>query len=100
VIIALERRSDGSSTRRLSCLVFDEPQAVDLGKAPVFVDGRPAGYITSAAFGYHVGHSIAYALLPAAAMPGARRVDYFGERLPATVSSEPLFDPEMTRLRR
>jgi glycine/D-amino acid oxidase-like deaminating enzyme len=44
---------------------------------------------------------IAYAWLPAAlAEPGTNvHIDYFGERVPAVVAAEPLFDPEMTRLR-
>ena len=72
-----------------------------MGKEPVIVDGPPAGYVTSAAFGYSVGRSIAYAWLPAtAAAIGTRvAVRYFGEDLPATVSAEPLFDPGMERLR-
>ena len=45
--------------------------------------------------------SIAYAWLPAAAaVPGAAvQVEYFGERLPAVVAAEPLFDPEGKRMR-
>ena len=55
----------------------------------------------SAAFGYSVGCSIAYAWLPAAAAHAGRQVEieYFGERLPAVVAEEPLFDREMARLR-
>ena len=41
-----------------------------MGKEPVVVDGRPAGYVTSAAYGYRRA-PIAYAWLPAeAARPG------------------------------
>ena len=42
-------------------------QSVVLGPEPVFVDGQPAGYVTSAAFGHTVGEPIAYAWLPATA---------------------------------
>jgi glycine cleavage system aminomethyltransferase T len=72
-----------------------------LGKEPVFADGLPAGYITSAAYGYSVGRSIAYAWLPAeVSTPGrAVEIEYFGERLRAVVAAEPLFDREMARLR-
>ena len=57
--------------------------------------------MTSAAFGFSVGRSIAYGWLPAeAAVTGAAvEIESFGERLPATVASEPLFDPAMSRLR-
>ena len=73
-----------------------------LGKEPVLVDGVPAGYVTSAAHGYTIGRTIAYAWLPAhAAEPGtAVEIEYFGSRLAATVAVEPLVDPQMTRIRR
>jgi glycine cleavage system aminomethyltransferase T len=98
---ALEGRSDETATRRLACLVLDDPTNVVMGKEPVIVDGRAVGYVTSAAFGYTVGRSIAYAWLPAGAAAVGTRVAirYFGEDLPATVSAEPLFDPGMERLR-
>ena len=87
--------------RRLSCLVLDDGGTVTMGKEPVRHDGRAVGYVTSGAFGYSVGESIAYAWLPAhLALPGTRvEVESFGVALPATVSAEPLFDPQMGRLR-
>ncbi len=87
--------------RRLVALLLDDPLAVVMGKEPVYADGTPVGYVTSAAYGYTIGASIAYAWLPRAATPGTRvTVGYFGEQLPATVTEEPLFDPKMTRIRR
>jgi glycine cleavage system aminomethyltransferase T/glycine/D-amino acid oxidase-like deaminating enzyme len=97
---ALAGRSPETTTRRLACLTLDEPTDVVLGKEPVYLDGGPAGYVTSAAFGYTVGRTVAYAWLPARAVPGtAVEVEYFGRRLPATVQTEPLVDPTMTRIR-
>jgi dimethylglycine oxidase len=98
---ALEGRSEDTATRRLACLILDDPTAVVMGKEPVIVDGSAVGYVTSAAFGYSVGRSIAYAWLPASAAAIGTRVAirYFGEDLPATVTAEPLFDPGMERLR-
>jgi glycine cleavage system aminomethyltransferase T len=88
-------------TRRLSCLTIDDRRSVVLGHEPVYLDGRPAGYVTSAAFGHTVGAPIAYAWLPASAVPGtAVEIEYFGRRIPATVAAEPLVDPEMARIRR
>src|SRR5439155_16449418 len=94
---ALERRGS-AVTRRLTCLTLDR---VVMGKEPVYVDGRSVGYVTSAAYGYSVGAPVAYAWLPApAAVPGtAVEVEYFGARVPAVVAAEPLYDPEMARLR-
>ncbi|ASR37919.1 sarcosine dehydrogenase [Prauserella marina] len=98
---ALVGRSSATAKRRLSCLTIPDRQAVVLGSEPVFAEGKPAGYVTSAAYGYTTGLNIAYAWLPSEyAMPGTRLgIEYFGETVPAVVADEPLFDPDMTRLR-
>jgi glycine cleavage system aminomethyltransferase T len=88
-------------TRRLSCLTIDDGHTVVLGSEPVYLDGSPAGYVTSAAFGHTVGVPIAYAWLPATATVGTQvEIGYFGRRVRATVAAEPLVDPEMLRIRR
>jgi glycine cleavage system aminomethyltransferase T/glycine/D-amino acid oxidase-like deaminating enzyme len=87
--------------RRLVPLLFDDPAHVVLGKEPVFAGDQPVGYVTSAAYGHSIDASIAYAWLPAAsATPGTPvQVAYFDRRYPAVVAAEPLFDPEMKRIR-
>jgi glycine cleavage system aminomethyltransferase T len=97
---ALEGLSEDTVDRRLRCLVIDRTQSVVLGKEPVFHQGRPAGYVTSAAYGYTVGKPIAYSYLPSSVQIGdAVEIEYFGTRIPATVTADPLYDPEMKRLR-
>ncbi|MBT2479314.1 FAD-dependent oxidoreductase [Streptomyces sp. ISL-94] len=97
---ALERRA-ADVRRRLTCLTIDDPRAVVMGKEPVYDDGRPVGYVTSAAYGYTIGKGIAYAWLPAELATAGRalRIGYFDQRVPAVVAEEPLFDPSMSRLR-
>ncbi len=87
--------------RRLVALRLTGHGDTAMGKEPVLVDGRYAGYVTSAGYGYSLGHGIAYAWLPAAAADAGTEVEiqYFDRRLPAVVAAEPLFDPKMTRLR-
>ena len=98
---ALDGKSAGTVSRRLACLTVDDDSSVVLGHEPVFLDGRPAGYVTSAAFGHTIGRTVAYAWLPADAVPGTPvEIGYFGRRIRATVATEPLVDPGMTRLRR
>ncbi|MBW3601239.1 MAG: FAD-dependent oxidoreductase [Actinobacteria bacterium] len=97
---AVERRRQEGASSRLSCLTIDDG-AVVMGHEPVHAGGRPAGFVTSAAYGHTVGRSIAYAWLPAElAVEGASvEVEYLAERHPATVSPDPLFDPTMRRMR-
>ncbi|MFF9817590.1 FAD-dependent oxidoreductase [Streptomyces sp. NPDC014006] len=97
---ALELRK-ADVRRRLTCLTIDDPQAVVLGKEPVYAGERAVGYVTSAAYGYTIGKGIAYAWLPAElATPGTTvHIGYFDQRIEAVVAEEPLFDPTMSRLR-
>ena len=97
---ALQGVSDSTIGRRLACVVIDDGCSVVLGREPVFLDGQPVGYVTSAAFGHTVAAPIAYAWLPASATPGTQvEIQYFDRRIAATVAAEPLVDPEMKRIR-
>ncbi|SLI24073.1 glycine cleavage system T protein (aminomethyltransferase) [Mycobacteroides abscessus subsp. bolletii] len=92
--------SDATVERRLACLTIDDGRQVVMGSEPVFLDGTPVGYVTSAAFGHTVGVPIAYAWLPATAVPGTNvEIQYFDRRVRATVATEPLVDPEMKKIR-
>jgi glycine cleavage system aminomethyltransferase T len=97
---ACERRRAARPARRLACLTVDDGTVL-MGKEPVWAGGRPVGFVTSAAYGYSVGASIAYAWLPAelAGEGTAVEVEYFGARHAATVAPDPLFDPGMARMR-
>jgi len=98
---AVVRRAE-SVRRRLTCLTVDDPAGVVLGKEPVFAGEECVGYVTSAGYGYRVGRGIAYAWLPSdLAQPGQQvRIGYFERRIPAVVTPEPLYDPDMDRMRR
>jgi glycine cleavage system T protein len=91
----------GEPTRRLACLVLDEPKSVVLGSEPVRFEGRPLGRVTSGGFGYSIESSIAYAYLPAElVVPGIRvSVGIFGRDVGAEVRAEPLFDPGNQKVR-
>jgi glycine cleavage system aminomethyltransferase T len=88
-------------TRRLSCLVLDDPRSVALGSEPVRVDGKIAGRVTSGGYGYTVGRSIAYAYVPVSeAIPDRPvEVEIFGEWVGGVVADEPIFDPDGERIR-
>jgi glycine cleavage system aminomethyltransferase T/glycine/D-amino acid oxidase-like deaminating enzyme len=85
----------------LRSIVFDDPAAVALGKEPVYVDGRCAGYVTSAGYSATIGRTIAYAWLPVKTQVGDPvDVDYRGTRFTAVVHAEPVVDPDMARIKR
>ncbi|MGH2596975.1 MAG: glycine cleavage T C-terminal barrel domain-containing protein, partial [Actinomycetota bacterium] len=98
---ALEHAVAAGLTRKLSCLTLTDARAMTLGNEPVFHDGRVVSRVTSGGIGYTVGRSIAYAYLPVElALAGTScEVEVFGERVPANVTNEPLWDPKGERIR-
>jgi glycine cleavage system aminomethyltransferase T/glycine/D-amino acid oxidase-like deaminating enzyme len=87
-------------TRRLRCLVLEDPRSVALGNEPVRVEGEVRGRVTSGGYGYTVERSIAYAYLPAEIELGTTvEVDIFGAWVAGEVTREPLFDPRGERVR-
>ena len=98
---AFEALDPAAITRKLVCLVFDNPEHVLMGKEPVFVNGVPSGYTTSSYFGHSIGKQIAYAWLPIGhtTLGTQVTVKYFDSMYSAVVSDDPQFDPSMSRLR-
>jgi 4-methylaminobutanoate oxidase (formaldehyde-forming) len=98
---ALERIKAEGVTRRLCCLVVDDPRAVALGGEPLLDGERVLGRVTSGGYGYSVRQSIAYGYLPVAyATPGTQvEVQLFGTRYGATVMKEPLYDPKNEKIK-
>ena len=99
---ALQRILDGGGPEaRLACLTLDDPTDVVMGKEPILHGGRVVSHVTSAAYGYSIGRGIVYGYLPVElAVEGTPlEVEYFGDRLAATVAAEPLWDPKGERLR-
>jgi len=87
--------------RRLCCMTLDDPETVVLGKEPIMDGERALGYVTSANYGHTIGRGVVYGYLPASHTSPGTSVDvlYFGERLPATVATEPLYDPQGRKMR-
>jgi glycine cleavage system aminomethyltransferase T/glycine/D-amino acid oxidase-like deaminating enzyme len=87
--------------RKLCCLTFDDRDAVALGNEPIMVGDECIGQLTSANFGYSVGRFIGYGYLPAghAELGSHLEVEHGGHRFGATVAPDPLFDPQMTRMK-
>ncbi|KAF5857434.1 hypothetical protein ETB97_005781 [Aspergillus alliaceus] len=96
---AIQRVSRQAPTRRLRCLTVNDGRSMVLGKEPVFYKDKAVGYVTSAAFGYTVRKPVVYAWLPSNVAEGQIvEIEYFGRRIQATVTAEPLYDPQMSRL--
>jgi 4-methylaminobutanoate oxidase (formaldehyde-forming) len=94
------QRSQGRS-RKLCCLVLEDPVSVVLGGEPIRHGDAIVGRVTSGGYGYTVEQSIAYAYLPfAQTTPDTPlAVEVFGEWVPAHPVREPLWDRKGERIR-
>jgi dimethylglycine dehydrogenase len=86
----------------LSCLVVDDAGADAHGHEPIYAPGaeRPVAYVASGGYGHTLERSLALAYLrPEQAEAGtALEVGILGERRPARVVEQPLYDPRAERL--
>jgi dimethylglycine dehydrogenase len=97
---ALLRQREEGLARRLACLAVDADGADPHGYEPVLDGERVLGYVTSGGFGHTVGTAIALSYLPVShTEPGTElAVSILGERRPARVLAEPLYDPANEKL--
>jgi 4-methylaminobutanoate oxidase (formaldehyde-forming) len=87
--------------QRLCTLTLGGAIGFIYGGEPIYVNGRIAGRLRSGGYGYTVGKNIGLAYLPVElAKPGTQlEVGVFGERIPAEVATDVLYDSQGVRLR-
>ncbi len=92
---------DGDLPWICAYLAVDVADADCLGSETVFMNGRRAGQVSSGGFGHCVKQSLAFAYIdPDCAAPGtALEVMILGERRPARVLADPVYDPASQRPR-
>jgi glycine cleavage system aminomethyltransferase T len=67
---------------------------------PIFMSGKNVGYITSAEFGWSVGHPVALAWLPIETKEGETvSIECGGRKVGAVVMPDAVFDPTGSRIR-
>ncbi|NNF64529.1 MAG: FAD-dependent oxidoreductase [Acidimicrobiia bacterium] len=90
---------DEALSKQLVCMTLEN--GTPMGYEPVLSGDEVVGYVTTGNMGYSVGTYIAYAYVDSRhATPGTElTVEYFAEGFPAVVVEEPLFDPEMKRMK-
>jgi glycine cleavage system aminomethyltransferase T len=100
---ALRRQKTEGIRRKLCCLTLADGSAIAVSNEPIRAPGSDAvfGWVTSGGYGYSVAASIAYGYLPVeqARVGTELDVEILGERVPARVEREPLWDPAGARVR-
>jgi len=92
---------DNPPARKLVTLVVDAGEADVAADEPVWRGGEVVGFVTSGGYAHYVGESVALALIPRALAEDGEdfEIEILGERRPATLVGEPLFDPKGDRMR-
>jgi dimethylglycine dehydrogenase len=97
---ALKEKAEGVK-RRLSTFVVDAKDADVWGDEPIWLDGKVQGFVSSGGYAHHAKKSVAMGFLPVEAIKDGLKVEIeiLGEKRPAVLVSEALFDPKAERLR-
>lgn len=87
--------------KRLVTLTVDVEDADPAGFEPIWIGDRLVGHTTSGGYGHTTGKSIAMGYIDAAAIDANApyEVHILGERRPARLVTEALYDPAGTRMR-
>jgi dimethylglycine dehydrogenase len=99
---AIAEKNKPDALRRVSMIV-DATDADVLGDEPIWREGKVIGWVTSGGYGHCVARSLAQGYVPRAfaenTAVGSFEIEILGERRPATIIREPLFDPVGERMR-
>jgi len=87
--------------RRLCAFVVDAKDADVVAWEPIWLEGAVAGFCTSGGFSHGTGKSVAQGFLPADKIQDglAVEIEILGERRPAVLVTETLFDADGARMR-
>jgi len=96
---ALRAREAGPKVK-LVTLVVEADGADVVGDEAVWCDGAPLGWVTSGGYAHWSEKSVALAYLPVDVAGGAGKIEIeiLGDRKPAKLQPQPLFDPKRERM--
>ena len=100
----LEKKESGLNNRLVQFLLND-PEPLLYHNEPILRDGQIVGYLSSGAYGHHLGAALGMGYVPCqgesaqAVLASSYEIDVAGTRVPATASLKPLYDPTGERVR-
>jgi 4-methylaminobutanoate oxidase (formaldehyde-forming) len=104
---AVLARERAGLSRRLVQFLLADPRPLLYGNEAILRDGRVAGYLTSGAYGHHMGAAVGLGYVDCgphedadAVLASTYAIDVAGEEVAARASLAPLYDPRAERLRR
>lgn len=87
--------------RKLCTFTVEVDDADVVADEPIWIGDEVVGFVTSGGYAHYSEKSVAYGFLPIEHATEGKQVDIeiLGERYPATLYSETLFDPKFSRMR-
>ena len=103
---ALEAQQASGLKRIFAAFTTDNPDIVVAGRSTIFRNGERVGYLSSAGFGYTLGKWIGYGYVRSKevidanfVLSGEYELEVATQRVPAKVSLDALYDPNMERIK-
>tara|TARA_R110002049_G_scaffold44333_5_gene129992 strand:- start:41906 stop:44347 length:2442 start_codon:yes stop_codon:yes gene_type:complete len=102
---AVLRKKDAGLKRRLVQFRLRDPEPLLYHNEPILRDGQIVGYLSSGAYGHHLGGAIGLGYVPCAGetapevLASNYEIDVAGARYAADVSLKPLYDPASERVK-
>ena len=98
---------DAACARRLVQFALDDSDALLYHNEPIWRDGIIVGETTSGMFGHTIGQSLGMGYVTntdgiadaAYINAGTYEIEVAGQRIPATASLQPFYDPKSTRVK-
>ncbi|QFT94636.1 4-methylaminobutanoate oxidase (formaldehyde-forming) [Roseovarius sp. THAF9] len=102
---AVLRKKQAGLTKRLVQFRLTDPEPLVYHNEPVLRDGELVGYLSSGAYGHHLGGAIGMGYVPCAGesaeevLASAYEIDVAGTRVRAEASLKPMYDPKSERVK-
>lgn len=103
---AVEAQRGKPMPKRLVLFKLDDPEPLMYHDEPIYRDGERVGAISSAAYGHTLGASVGMGYVHHEdgvnadyLSAGSFEIDVAGERIPATASLRPFYDPKNERIK-
>jgi 4-methylaminobutanoate oxidase (formaldehyde-forming) len=102
---AVLRKRETGLERRMVQFRLTEPEPMLYHNEPVLRDGEIVGYLSSGAYGHHLGAAIGMGYVPCKGesveqvLASSYEIDVAGTRVRAEASLRPMYDPKSERMR-
>ena len=102
---AVLRKKEAGLDKRLMQFKLTDPEPLLYHNEPILRDGEIIGYVSSGAYGHHLGGAMGMGYVPCASqtveqlLASSYEIDVAGTRIKAEASLKPMYDPASSRVK-